>query len=243
MRKKSILTECSALKQPKHSAFKMKYMLHISKASLVKFVLAFMLAAVLLLGLAFTIINLSARRYMLSIESVPLAHTAIVLGAAIMEDGTPTQIFKDRINTAAALYKAGKVKNILITGDDGSRSHNEVNPAREYLLTKGVSSEDIFLDHAGFDTYSSMYRAKEVFYVGSAIICTQSFHLPRSIYIARRLGIDAYGVASDQHEYFFRNNVREVLADVKALFNLIIAREPKYLGEPIPITGDSSPSV
>ncbi len=193
--------------------------------------------------LAFLVIKMGSSRFLYTIDAVPPAHTAIVLGAAIMKDGTPTQIFKDRIDTAAALYRDGKVKSILITGDDGSRTHNEVNPARDYLLSLGVPSEAIFLDHAGFDTYSSMYRAKEVFYVGSAIICTQSFHLPRAVFIARRLGLDVYGVASDQHGYFLRNNFRELLADVKAVFNLITMREPKYLGEPIPITGDSSKSI
>lgn len=202
-----------------------------------------MFAALLLVVLVFVVVKLQSRAYIRSIDDVPKAHTAIVLGAAIMNDGTLTQIFKDRINTAAALYMSGKVETVLITGDDGSRFHNEVNPAREYLLSRGVPSEDIFLDHAGFDTYSSMYRAKEIFYVGSAIVCTQSFHLPRSVFIARNIGIDAYGVAADQHEYFFRNNLREVLADVKAVFNLIFFRKPKYLGDPIPITGDSRASI
>lgn len=176
-------------------------------------------------------------------EELLPAHTAIVLGAGLIRGGKLSTIFKDRVDIAIALYQAGKVKTILVSGDDGTPTHNEVNPARDYLLTKGIPSKDIFLDHAGFDTYSSMYRAREVFLVDKAIVITQSFHLPRSVFIAHSLGIDAYGIPANQHGYSFKNNIREVFADVKAVFDIISHRKPKYLGEEIPITGNSSESI
>ncbi len=189
-------------------------------------------------------ITLESYRYSTTDEKLlPKTQTALVLGAGLLTNGKLSPIFKDRIDTAISLYKKGKVSTILVSGDDGTTTHNEVNPAREYLLTQGVPGGDIFLDHAGFDTYSSMYRARVVFRVESATIVTQSFHLPRSLFIARRLGINAYGIPADQHPYSFKNNIREVLADIKAFFNVMYKRIPKYLGEEIPITENGSDST
>ncbi len=203
-----------------------------------------LLVLIAFVGFIFLLIALESKMY---IKSTTLelndAHTAIVLGAAVFKDGTMTTLFKDRVDTALMLYKEKKVKNILVTGDNGTLTHNEVNPARNYLLSQGVPSEDIFLDHAGFDTYSSMYRARDIFLVYSAIIVTQSFHLPRAVFIARNLGMDAYGIPSDQHTYLFKNYVREIFADIKAVFNVLYHRKPKYLGDQIPVTGDSSESI
>lgn len=192
----------------------------------------------------FSLINVESYRYIKTTEQLSLqAQTALVLGAGLSTGGSLSPIFRDRIDTAVSLYLAGKVQTILVSGDDGTTTHNEVNPAREYLLTQGVFENDIFLDHAGFDTYSSMYRAREIFLVNSAIVVTQSFHLPRAIFIARRLGIDAYGVPSDQHPYSFKNNIREVFADMKAFIDVISHRIPKYLGKEIPITGSGLDSI
>ena len=142
------------------------------------------------------------------------------------------------MDTAIALYRAGKVSKILVSGDNSTVSYNEVNPVRTYLILKGIPDEDIFLDHAGFDTYSSMYRARDIFGVTSILVTTQSFHLPRALFIAHRLGIKAYGVNADAGRILFRNYVREALADEKAVLDLMLFRKPKYLGEKIPITGD-----
>jgi SanA protein len=111
---------------------------------------------------------------------------------------------------------------------------------RNYLLQAGIPAEDIFLDHAGFDTYSSMYRAKAVFEAESVIVVTQDFHLPRALFIARRLGLDAYGVVAEGGERSLYDYLREVPASLKALVDIALRREPKYLGEPIPLTGDGS---
>jgi SanA protein len=169
---------------------------------------------------------------------VPTSQAVLIPGAAILKNGGLSPIFLDRVNTAITLYEKKKVSKILVSGDNSTVSHNEVNPVRLYLLDKGIPDEDIFLDHAGFDTYSSMYRARDVFQVSSVIVTTQSFHLPRAIFIGRILGMEAYGVNADLGHILFRNNVREVFARVKAVLDLSSGREPKYLGEKIPISGD-----
>ena len=172
--------------------------------------------------------------------SSPSAEVALIPGAAVLADGAPSPIFLDRVDTAINLYEAGKVSKILVSGDNSTVSHNEVNPVRDYLLSKGIPSKDIFLDHAGFDTYSSMYRAKIIFGVTSMLIASQSFHLPRAVFIARHLGVEAYGVNADTGHTLLRNYIREVFADEKALYDLMVHTKPKYLGETIPITGDGS---
>jgi len=173
-----------------------------------------------------------------STADVPNSTVALVPGAAVSEDGVLSPIFIDRVNAAIKLYKAKKVSKILVSGDNSTGSNNEVNPVRLYMISKDVSDADIFLDHAGFDTYSSLYRARDIFGVTSLIITTQSFHLPRAVFIARRLGMEAYGINADLGNILFRNNVREVIANEKAVFDLITKRKPKFLGEKIPIEGD-----
>lgn len=163
----------------------------------------------------------------------------IVLGAAMYKSG-PSLMLRDRLDAAVSLYKAGISKRILVSGDHGNTNYNEVQGMHDYLLDAGVIDEHIFMDHAGFNTYSSMYRAKEVFLIESAIISTQEFHLPRAVYLANSLGIDASGVICDQQDYFFviRNKAREFLARVKDWYQAEIFKpEPQYLGEPISIHG------
>ncbi len=171
-------------------------------------------------------------------DAAPSAEVALIPGAALTAHQTPAPIFIDRVNTAIALYRAGKVLKILVSGDNGTLSHNEVNPVKRYLLSQGIPEQDIFLDHAGFNTYSSMYRAQAVFGVTSVLITSQSFHLPRAVFIARTLGLQAFGVRTDTGHILFRNYIREIFADEKALFDLVFHIQPKYLGPSIPITGD-----
>ncbi len=188
---------------------------------------------------AYFTIYFSTKSYIYdAVTEIPSAQAALIPGAAIFEDGALSSIFLDRVDKAIELYNAGKVSKILVSGDNSTVSHNEVNPVRLYLISKNIPDEDIFLDHAGFDTYSSMYRARDIFGVTSLIVSTQSFHLPRAVFIAHRLGIEAYGVNADVGHMLFRNYIRELLANVKAVFNLVLHTKPKYLGEKIPITGD-----
>jgi len=176
-----------------------------------------------------------------SVDTVPKAEVAIVLGASVV-DGKPSPILADRANAAIALYDAGKVSKILVTGDNGALSHDEVTPVREYLLAAGVAPEDIFLDHAGFDTYSSMYRAESVFQAQSAIIVTQDFHLPRALWIARHLGLTAYGLTAAGATNSVYDYLREIPASFKAVLDVATRREPKYLGNTYPLTGDGQPT-
>ncbi len=174
------------------------------------------------------------------VADVPKKQTALILGAAIHNDGTLSPIFQSRVDEAIELYQAKKVSKILASGDNSTVQHNEVNPVRNYLLAKGIPDSDIFLDHAGFDTYSTMYRARDIFQVSSMIIVTQSFHLPRAVFIARALGLEAYGVPADEGSTPFKNYFREIFADEKAVFDLVFHTKPKYLGDTIPITKESN---
>ncbi len=175
-------------------------------------------------------------------ESVRQA--ALVLGARVYANGNMSPIFRDRVDTAIAEYKAGRADKILVSGDHGRPEYDEVNAAKNYLLEQGIPPEDIFLDHAGFDTYDSLIRARDVFGVKTLSIVTQDFHLPRALYIADALGLDACGVSADKQEYAGeqRRELRESLARIKAWFNVLVSSKPKYGGEAIPIEGDGQKS-
>jgi SanA protein len=172
---------------------------------------------------------------------LPNKQTALILGAKVYENGQMSDMLLDRVQTAIELHQQGKVEKILVSGDHGRENYDEVNAVKKYLLEQNIFAEDIFLDHAGFDTYDSIYRAKEVFQVDSLIIVTQKFHLPRALYIAQGLNIDAVGVAADKHIYISakKSELREIPARFKAYLNIILKAQPKFLGETIPITGDS----
>lgn len=173
-----------------------------------------------------------------SIDAVPETQVALVLGASVSSGGKLSPVLRDRADEAIVLYNARKVSKILVTGDNATLSHNEVDPVGKYLVAAGIPKQDIFLDHAGFDTYSSMYRARDVFGVTSLTIVSQPFHLPRAVYIARSLGLNAYGQGAEQGGLFLYNYVREVPATVKATYDIYFERMPKYLGTQYPIIGN-----
>lgn len=174
------------------------------------------------------------------ISGAPTTTVAMVLGASVKQSGELSPVLRQRADRGIELYMAGKVQKILVTGDNSHLSHNEVNPVGKYMEARGVPKQDIFLDHAGFDTYSSMYRARDVFDVKSVTIVSQPFHLSRAVLIARWLGLEAYGVAAGQGEEFLYNTIREMPATLKAFFDLAFYRTPKYLGPHFPIEGDGS---
>lgn len=178
------------------------------------------------------------------VNGIPKKQVALVLGARVYASGKMADTLLDREKTAFALYEAKKVEKILVSGDHGRKDYDEVNAMKNYLLMRGVPARDIFLDHAGFDTYDSVYRAKNIFDVSSMIIVTQDFHLPRALYIATSLGLDAVGMKADLRQYVAAayNDRREVFARVKAFFDVTFHMPSKFLGEPIPITGDSKKS-
>ena len=163
----------------------------------------------------------------------------IVLGAAVWGD-KPSPMLEDRLLEGIELYQKGVSKKIIMSGDHGQNEYDEVNIMKQFAIEKGIPSEDIFMDHAGFSTYDSIYRSKEIFGAKKIIIVTQEYHLYRALHIANRLGIEAYGVGADPRQYVgaFNREVREILARNKDFVKCIIKPNPKYLGDKIPISGN-----
>lgn len=201
--------------------------------------IAVLFLALVVIGIP-VVMRVAAAPYLYtSMQDVPSAQVAIVPGASVYL-GVPSPILEERADTAIMLYETGKVSKILVSGDNGSLNHNEVNPVQRYLLAAGIPSQDIFLDHAGFDTYSTMYRAQTVFKATSAIVVTQDFHLPRAVYIGRHLGIPTYGVVAEGPPGNLYDYLREIPASDKALLDLMVGRLPQFLGSPFPLTGSGT---
>ncbi|HOV80483.1 MAG TPA: ElyC/SanA/YdcF family protein [Bacillota bacterium] len=181
-------------------------------------------------------------KYILGPDEAPQADAILVPGAYVFPDGTVSFMLNDRLIEACELYKRGKAEKILVSGDHGRKNYDEVNAMKNFLKDKNIPEKDIFMDHAGFNTYESIYRARDVFQVKEVIIVTQEYHLMRAVFIARELGLEAYGVASDRHDYgevmtIYR--LREVVARNKDFFNAkFLKPQPAFLGEVIPVTGD-----
>jgi vancomycin permeability regulator SanA len=174
---------------------------------------------------------------------VPKSDAIIVLGAYVFPNGQVSEMLADRLDTGIALFEAGKAPKIVVSGDHGHVTYDEVNAMRKYLQARGIKREDIFMDHAGFNTYDSLYRARDIFLIKKAIIVTQKFHLVRALYISKELGLEAYGVTSDNHVYpgILLNNIREIGSRMKAFLQAgVFKPKPKFLGKVIPITGDGS---
>ena len=162
----------------------------------------------------------------------------LILGAGIWGD-KPSPMLEDRLKEGITLYKKGTTKKIIMSGDHSREDYDEVKIMKEYAESEGVSSEDIFMDHAGFSSYDSVYRAKEIFGVQKMIIVTQKYHLYRSLYIAKKLGIEAYGIESNLRTYpgqVFRE-IREILARDKDYFKCIMKPEASIMGEKISLDG------
>ena len=163
----------------------------------------------------------------------------IILGAAIWGD-KPSPMLEDRLLEGINLYKNNVSNKIIMSGDHGRKEYDEVNIMKKYAIEKGVPSEKIFMDHAGFSTYESIYRAKEIFGAKKVIIVTQKYHLYRALYISNQLGIEAYGVAADPRQYAGATyrELREILARNKDFVKCILKPQPTYLGETIPVSGN-----
>ena len=198
---------------------------------------ALLIAAVLLADL---IVVLSVSSDVLSPDGdVPPADCILVLGAGVYADGSPSPMLADRLDTAARLYERGVSYRIIVSGDHGREDYDEVGTMKKYLVAAGVPAEAVFMDHAGFSTYESMYRAKEVFLADSIIAVSQRYHLYRAVYDARHLGLEARGVCADSRRYFgqFYRDAREILARCKDFVYCIFKPLPTFLGEAVPIWG------
>ncbi len=216
------------------------------KKSAIKFAVICGGAFVLIIALLFAVIiyvDKSAESYIINAQTAPKADAVIVLGAFVNKNGLPSPILKDRLEHGYELYVQGKAKKILVSGDHGTQNYDEVNAMKNYLLKKGVPSSDIFMDHAGFNTYDSMYRAKEIFGINKLLVSTQSFHMNRALYIARSIGVEAYGYPSEDKTVYNMDylQMRESFAKIKAFIDTdVLKRKPKYLGDIIPISGDGT---
>ncbi len=211
---------------------------HIGLVGLVLFVLC----TVALMGISVYIKHETKDSITESVETYEnmQADCILVLGAGVREDGSVSDMLKDRLDAGIALYKAGAAPKILMSGDHGQEHYDEVNTMKQYAIGQGVPSEDIFMDHAGFSTYESMYRAKEIFGAGRIVAVTQKYHMYRALYIAKRLGLEASGVSSDPRQYRGQSmrEARELLARAKDFFVCMAKPESKYLGDAIPISGN-----
>ena len=163
----------------------------------------------------------------------------LVLGSGVL-DNKPGPMLEDRILTGIELYNNNVSKKIIMSGDHMQDDYDEVNVMKTYAINEGVPSSDIFMDHAGISTYDSLYRAKEIFEVKKVIIVTQKYHLYRALYIAKSLGIEAYGVSANLRDYpgQFKREIREILARDKDFVKALLKPNSTYGGEVIPVSGD-----
>ncbi len=214
-----------------------------------KKLIVFLLVISIIVGIYALIVNAyvvsSAKKQIISSEEAAAltdVDCIIVLGCLVRPGGKPSDMLADRLRRGVELYESGAAPKLLMSGDHGQKEYNEVAAMKQYALDAGIESNDIFMDHAGFCTYDSIYRAKEVFKAKKVIIVTQEYHLSRALLIARKLGLEAVGVASDYHTYggqTFRD-IREIIARNKDFLYTIFKPKPKYLGEAISIQGDGN---
>lgn len=211
---------------------------------LLRLVLAGLISLVLILAVPSLAATFTARSRLYPVESVPPARVAIVFGAGLTRNRTPSAVLRDRIETAVALYESGKVDKLLMSGDNRFVDYNEPGAMRDYAVDLGVPEEDIVNDYAGRRTYDTCYRARAIFGVQEAILVTQSFHMPRALFLCNTLGIAATGVTSDVRNYrrisYVYWVIREIPATTMAFWEALVWKPLPVLGEPEPIFSDQS---
>lgn len=205
-------------------------------------VVAAVLAVVAVFAVTNVVTIVGAKGSIVSAEeaSISSADAIVVLGASVYADGTPSGILQDRLDDGIALYFAGVAPKIIMSGDNGTASYNEVRVMKQYAIARGVPSEDIFCDHAGFSTYESMYRAKYVFGCERIVVATQTYHLYRALWSAKSLGMQATGVPSDYREYQkqLQYDIREIPARTKDFFKALLRVPSTYVGDAISLDQD-----
>ena len=184
----------------------------------------------------------STEKYVLTPENAGEGYDCILVLGCGVYGSTPSHMLEDRLLQGIELCKNGASKKMLMSGDHGKVNYDEVNVMKNFAIERGIASEDIFMDHAGFSTYESMYRARDIFKAEKILIVTQDYHLYRAIFDARALGLEAYGVASNPRSYAGQTyrDIREILARNKDFVYSIIQPEPTYLGEAIPVQGNGN---
>lgn len=179
----------------------------------------------------------STKDQIISITDIESADCILVLGAGVWADNQPSPMLKDRLDRSVELFEADAAPYLVMSGDHGQQDYDEVNVMKDYAIGAGVESNLIYMDHAGFSTYESLYRLKYIFKAEKIIIVTQKYHLYRALYIANALGLDAVGVAASEIRYGGQSirDFREVLARNKDFFNVLFRPKPTYLGDLIPL--------
>jgi SanA protein len=198
---------------------------------------AALLVAVVGLGNVYVVLLAPKGESTSEVAEVPRAQVAIVPGALVEPDGDMSAMLADRVRQASALWHAGKVEKILVSGDHQSWDYDEPGTMRKALVADGVAPGDVFEDHAGFETWATMVRARGIFEVRSAVVVTQGFHMPRALYLAEEAGIAATGLTADLHEWGSqgrKSEVRELLSRVKAIADVTLDT-PALAGPRIPI--------
>ncbi len=211
------------------------------------------LLILLIIGIASATFLISVNSYTLKVGKAGIvtedkaagledADCIVVLGCGVYENGSPSPMLADRLQVGIKLYEKGAAPKIIMSGDHGREDYDEVNVMKQYAVDRGVPSEDIFMDHAGFSTYESIYRAKEIFRAKKIIIVSQEYHLSRALTIAKELGLEAVGVSADLREYSGqqKREVREVIARSKDFIFAKVKAKPTYLGETIPVSGNGN---
>jgi len=213
------------------------------KKILTKLVIGILVLICIVIMINIYIVSYSEDKVFTNVEELSQKQTIIILGCLVRGNDL-SMVLEDRVMSGMRIFNSEKGQKLLLSGDHGRIEYDEVNSMKEYIQSnyKNVEDDVIFMDHAGFDTYDSLYRAKEIFDVESAIIVTQDFHVYRSVYIANKMGIDAVGFSVNEEKYSNKLKqrwaFREKLSRVKAYFDVVLKSKPKYLGEKIPITGD-----
>jgi len=212
------------------------------KKCLLWFLVLGIIAAITPFGINLWVVQTTASRILTAEKAATLSDVdcILVLGCGVRSDGTPTPMLADRLQYGVDLYNAGASGKLLMSGDHGQADYDEVNAMKKYALAQNIPSSDVFMDHAGFSTYESVYRARDIFQAKKIIIVTQKYHLHRALYIAKALGLDAYGVAADPRTYAGQTarDIREILARNKDFLTSIFQPKPTYLGEAIPVSGN-----
>ena len=204
-------------------------------------VIVMLVLTIVLLGINYYVKESTKKRIVDDYTKLSDVDAIIILGAGV-RNNRPSLMLEDRLQKGLELYNNDVSGKIIVSGDHGSDDYDEVNIMKSYIICNGVPTSNVFMDHAGFSTYDSIYRAKEIFITKKIVIVSQEYHLYRALYIADKLGLEAYGVKAEPKEYYGDNyrELREIIARIKDFFKVIIKPKPTFLGDTIPVSGDGN---
>ena len=212
------------------------------KKKIIKYIIIIMLLIIVTLLSINIYVKLSTKKRIINdYTNLNNIDCILILGAGV-KNNRPSLMLEDRLQKGLELYNNSVSNKIIVSGDHGRKDYDEVNIMKEYLTQNNVFSSDIFMDHAGFSTYDSIYRAKEIFKAKKIVIVSQEYHLYRALFIADKLGLEAYGIKAQPKEYYgdAYREIREIIARIKDYFKAVIKPKPTYLGEAIPVSGDGN---